>query len=185
MGTVVALKSQDGVVIAGDSHAVTEENVTSKGIERVFDFDGIGAGAVGNTGDIQEFRRQLEKELRSSRIEQGEDMDVDKLPRIAARHAKSANVAAVVATHGSDGTARLRKVGSDGEVLDTTPIAIGTGVEIAFGRLETVSSDVKLDEAKSIASDTLEAVGERDADSGGEIIVWSLRNSAGDENESV
>lgn len=185
MGTVVAFESQDGVVIAGDSRVVTEETVTSKRIERVFDFDGIGAGVVGNTGDIQEFRRQLENELRRLRIEQGEDVEIDKLARIAARCAKSANVAAVVATHDSDGSARLRQVGADGDVLDTTPIAIGTGAEIAFGRLETVSSDVKLDEAKSIASDTLETVGERDGDGGGEIAVWSLQNSAGDETESV
>jgi len=35
MGTVVALESQDGVVIAGDSQAVTEGNVTSKDVDAV------------------------------------------------------------------------------------------------------------------------------------------------------
>ena len=124
MGTVVALESQDGVVIAGDSQAVTEGDVTSKHVERVFDSDGVGAGAVGDTGDIQEFRRQLENELRSSRIEDGEDVEIDKLARIAARHANSANVDAVVATHDAAGTARLRQVGSEGEVFDSTPITL-------------------------------------------------------------
>jgi proteasome beta subunit len=185
MGTVVALESQDGVVIAGDSQAVTEENVTSKDVERVFDFDGVGAGVVGNTGDVQEFRRQLENELRSSRVEHGEDVEIDKLARIAARHARSANVTAVVATRDSDGTAHLRQVGSEGEVFDTTPIAIGSGAEIAFGRLETVSSARNTDEAESIAADTLEAVGERDADGGGEIVIWSLQNTGGNGNKSV
>jgi len=185
MGTVVALESQDGVVIAGDSQAVTDENVTSEDVERVFDFDGVGAGAVGDTGDIQEFRRQLENELRSSRIEDGENVEIDKLARIAARHANSADVDAVVATHDTAGTARLRQVGSEGEVFDSTPIAVGSGAEIAFGRLETVSSDVQTEEAESIALDTLETVGKRDADGGGEIVVWSLRNADSDNSESV
>jgi len=185
MGTVVALESQDSVVIAGDSRAVTEGNVTSEDIERVFDFDGVGAGAVGDTGDIQEFRRQLENELRSSRIEDGEDVKIDKLARIAARHANSADVDAVVATHDAAGIARLRQIGSEGEVFDSTSIAVGSGAEIAFGRLETVSSDVQTEEAKSIASDALETVGERDVDGGGEIVVWSLRSADSDSSESV
>jgi len=185
MGTVVALESQDSVVIAGDSRAVTEGNVTSEDVERVFDFDGVGAGAVGDTGDIQEFRRQLKSELRRSRIEDGEDVEIDKLARIAARHANSADVDAVVATHDAAGTARLRQVGSEGEVFDSTSIAVGSGAEIAFGRLETVSSDVQTEEAKSIASDALETVGERDVDGGGEIVVWSLRSADSDSSESV
>jgi 20S proteasome alpha/beta subunit len=183
MGTVVALESQDGVVIAADSQAVTGETVTSQSVERILDFDDIGAGVVGDTSDIQEFRRQLKSEIQGLRVDQGDNVEIDKLARIAARHAKSANIAAVVATHNSDGAARLRQVDSDGGVLDTTSTAIGSGAEIALGQLETVSSDVKIDEAKSIVSDALETVGERDANSGGEITCWSLRNSGDDKNK--
>lgn len=182
MGTVVALESRGGVAIAGDTRAVDGETVTGQRVQRVFDLDGIGAGIVGNTGDIQEFRRHLEDELQTLRIDDGDEVGIDKLARIAARQAEKTNVSAAVAARDSDGTPRLREVGPDGQALESSTVALGEGAEVAFGRLETIDPDIDIDETVSQVSDVLEVVAERDASTGGGIDVWSLSNSPGTEN---
>lgn len=176
MRTVVALDAREGVVIAGDTRAVTGGTVTSQHVQRVFDLEDVGVGVVGDTGDIQTFRRRFEDELRTARFDDPGNVTVDKLARIAARQAEGTNVGAVVATHDADGTARLREVGADGQVLETEAMALGTGAEIAYGRLETVDSDVGIDDAISTVSEILETVRSRDSESGGDIDVWSLRD---------
>jgi 20S proteasome alpha/beta subunit len=59
MGTVVALESADGVVIAADSKVTAEGTVTNERVDRIVDMDSAGAGAVGPVAGIQEFHRQL------------------------------------------------------------------------------------------------------------------------------
>lgn len=182
MGVVVGIKSKDGVVIAGDTQAVTDEKVTSRDVQRIFDFDDVGIGVVGETGGIQEFRRHFEKELRALRIDSEDEVDIDKVALIAGRQAKNANVSAVVAARDSDGTSRLQEVGADGHVLENTTVALGSGAEIASGQLETVDAEGSIAEVASNVSDVVEIVQTRDTDSGGDIDVWSLPDSTSEEN---
>jgi len=183
MGTIVALESRGGVVIAGDSQTTTGRTVTSQNAQRIFDFDAVGAGVVGATGDIQEFRRHFEDELRELRINREENLEIDKVARIAARHAETAKVDAVVAARDADETARLREVGSDGRVLENSTAALGSGAEVAYGRLETVDLAVSLTDATSTASDIVKTVVARDSESGGDTDVWSLSNATDTEDD--
>lgn len=178
MGTVVAFESRDGVVIAGDTRAVSESTVTGEHVQRVFDVDDVGVGAVGEQADVQAFRRAFERELRTERVEGGGDLGVEKLGRIAARHADAEGVAAVVAARDADGSARLREVDPDGGALESPSVALGDGAEIAYGQLETLDTDVALEDAEASAADVLAAVQRRDAHSGGDVDVWSLADAA-------
>lgn len=185
MGTVVAFEFRDGVVIAGDTRAVSDSTVTGERVQRIFDFDTVGAGAVGATGDLQAFRRGLEKDLRTERMEAGDDPGIEKLARIAARHADSEAVEAVVAARDADGSARLREVDAEGGVLESPTIALGAGAEIAYGQLETVDTDVGLEDAEASAADIVAVVQRRDAHSGGDVDVWSLGDSTDDDPEGA
>lgn len=177
MGTVVALATQGGVVIAGDRQAVDRGTVTSRRVHRVVDTDTVGAGIVGETADVQAFRRELEDELRGIRIEYDGEVGIDKLGRIAARLAERSSVAAVIAGYDDDGVARLREVSPDGGVFDRTAVALGDGAELAVGQLETVELDLDLDAAVATVTEILERVGERDTRSGDAIDHWSLPNA--------
>lgn len=174
MGTVLAVEGRDGVVIAGDSRDVDDGTVTSERVQRVFDLDGVGAGVVGEVSDIQEFRRQLDAELRSRRLEPGDAVDIDEVARIAARQARRASVDAVVASREAAGHARLREVGSDGRVLSDSPVALGSGAAVALGRLEAIDLDAGVDEVASSVRDVVATTMERDTDTGGEVDVWTL-----------
>jgi YegS/Rv2252/BmrU family lipid kinase len=179
MGTVLAVEGRDGVVIAGDSRDVDDGTVTSERVQRVFDLDGVGAGVVGEVSDIQEFRRQLDAELRSRRLEPGDAVDVDEVARIAARQARRASVDAVVASRDGDGRARIREIGSDGRVLSDTPVALGSGAAVALGRLEAMDLDAGVDEVASSVRDVVATAMERDTDTGGEVDVWTSSHDVG------
>jgi len=174
MGTVVAIETETGVAIAGDGLVVDDDTVTGEGGRRVFEFDSVGVAAVGDPGDVQEFGRQLESAVRSRELERGESIDVESLARIAARQAGDANVEAVVGARDGDGVARIREVGSDGRVLENDRVALGSGAEIALGRLESIGDDREAGDVATTVREVLETVVARDAGTGGEVVVWSL-----------
>jgi len=176
MGTVIAIELDSGVVIAGDTFVVDDGTVTTKDLQRVYSFDGIGTGVVGDAADIQKFHRQLDSELQTHQLERDREMHIDNLSRIAARLANETNVSAAVSTRDRDGTARLREVGPSGELFDNTPIALGSGSEMAFSRLDALDSTISISEATSEISSILEDIASRVTDSGGDIELWSLAN---------
>jgi proteasome beta subunit len=173
MGTVVAIETAAGAVLAADKRTLRRGTVT-EGPKRVFDLDGAGAAAVGDQGDVDEFGRRLESEVRSDRTERDRKVNVDRLARVAAEVASAAGVDAVVAAHDEDGVARIRQVDDEGAVLEGPFVALGSGAQIATGRLEGADRDRALDAAEDLARETLETVAERDPETGEEITVWSL-----------
>lgn len=179
MGTVVAIETSGGAAIAGDRLATRGGTVTSGGAERVVDLDEVGGGAVGEQGDVDEFHRRLDSELRSERMEREREIDVDLLARIAARIAEDAGVTAVVSTHDDEGVARIRQVGPDGSVLSGPIVAIGSGAQVALGRLEAAERERDLRSTEELARETIETVAERDTDTGEEVDLWSLPSKEG------
>ncbi len=174
MGTVVAIETTGGAAIAGDELATRGGTVTGGGADRVFEFDGAGAGAVGDESDVDEFRRRLDAELREKRMDRDREVDVDLLARIAAAVAEDVGVDAVVAARDDDGAARIRQVDADGGVLPGPVVALGSGAPVALGRLEAADRDLDLRATEDLLAETLATVAERDADTGGDVDRWSL-----------
>lgn len=175
MGTLVAIESSDGVVLAVDTRAVEGSTVRSDRAGRSFEMDAAIAGAVGSQGDVDEFRRALERAVDAYELERDRTVGIDQLGRMAAREAQEAGVRAAVAARDGEGRARLREIGSDGSVLESEAVALGSGAETALGRLEDVDTGGRED-AESLAEDALRAAVERDPATGGEIEVRHLSN---------
>ena len=172
MGTVVAIETDGGIAIAGDRRATQDGTVTSESAERVFDFDEVGAGAVGEGGDVDEFRRQLETELEEA--ERDREITADVLGNVAADVAEETGVEAVVATHDDEGVARGRRVGPDGSILSGPEFALGSGAQSALGVLESADRGRDLHSTEEFVRDVMETVAERDPDTGEDVDVWSL-----------
>lgn len=173
MGTVIAVETDGGVAIGGDSLATHDGTITSKHVDRVFDLDGVGAAATGDRSDVDEFERELGAEVRSQRHEV-DTIRIDRLAETAARVAATTGVEAVVAARDDDGAPRVRRVGATGDVTEGPVIAVGTGAAVALGRLEDADLPLDLGLAADLVRDVLETVAERDTESGGEIDVWTL-----------
>lgn len=179
MGIVVGIKTKEGVVIGGDRQGETDGTVTSESVQKVFGFDNVGLAVTGEPGDIQEFQRQFERQLRTLQIEGEGTIGMTKLAAIAGREAKHADVHAVVAAPDSSGMPMVQEVGPDGHNLETTPVALGSGAEIALGQLDKVDGDASIAQIESNVSDILKIVRSRDPQSGGDIDIWSLPNPEG------
>jgi proteasome beta subunit len=174
MSTVVAIRSEAGVAIAGDTQTSNDGVVSSDGLRRVFDIRGVGAGVVGETDAIQEFERQFEAALRDREFETSDGLEIESVARIAAREAENADVTTIVAARDSEGTPRIREVHTDGSILEESTIAIGTGAALALGQLEATRLGNDIDDLTAAVRDVIAVVIERDVDTGGDIVVWTL-----------
>jgi proteasome beta subunit len=172
MPTVIAFETDDGAVLAADRLIVDNDTVSSKNADRIADFGDCGAAAV---ADPDQFRRELDGERRQYGIDHDEDPDIEPFTRMATDVASAVGTDAVVVAGDGDGRARVRAVYADGSVIDDSPVALGTGAELAFGRLEAgVPSD--LEEAESFAREVIEGVAERDTRTGEAADVLTLSN---------
>lgn len=170
MPTVVAFETERGAVVAADRLVVDNDTVSSRNVDRIADFDDCGGAAV---ADPDRFRRELGGTRREYETDHGESPGIEPFTRMATDVASTVGTDAAVAARDDDGRARVRAVYADGSVIEDSPVALGTGAELAFGRLEAgVPAD--LDEAESFAREVVEGVAERDTRTGDEADVWTL-----------
>lgn len=172
MGTIVAVETDGGVAIAGDSRTTRDGTVASEAAGSVFDFGEVGAGAVGDQGDVDELRRRLDVEL--DETERDREVTIEVLATIAADVAEDTGVEAVVACRDDDGTARAKQVDPDGGILPGPVFALGSGAQVALGMLESADRDRELGSTEAFVRDVMESVAERDADTGSNVDLWSL-----------
>ena len=172
MATIAGVDCADGAILAGDRQVVSGGTVTGER-RHVFDLDGVGAAAVG--GDVDEFRRRLDAEVREYRTDRGEPT-LEALARIAARVAEGAGVEALVAARDEDGRAGLRAI-ADGGVLDDDVAAFGSGAQVVIGSVEGAGSE-PLDEAESRLRGAFSAAAERDSGTGEEVDVLRLEDAS-------
>lgn len=173
MGTVVGIRLDDGVALAADRRATDGSTVRSDDLGKLFAFDGAGAGATGSASAIQEFGRRLEDELRQLRSREDREPSMGALERLASDVARETGAEAIVAAR-EDGPASLRAIDAEGGAVEDDVLALGTGAQVALGQLEGVDRDGSVEEANGILESVLEAVAERDTETGETVDVWTL-----------
>ncbi|NEU58158.1 20S proteasome subunit A/B [Halorussus sp. MSC15.2] len=173
MATIVGVAVDGGVVLAGDRRLTRGGTVSSERKRHVFDFGAVGAAAVGEAGGIDEFRRQLDSEVRSHETEQGDPMGIDRFASVASDLAAAEGVEAVVAAR-DDGVPRVRGISSDGGVITDDAVAFGSGAQLALGVLEGREAGLGVDDAEELVRDAVETTADRDTDTGAEIDTYRL-----------
>ncbi|GAB7093895.1 hypothetical protein JCM30237_10470 [Halolamina litorea] len=173
MPTVVAFETEGGAVVAADRLVVDNDTVSSKQADRIADLGDCGGAAV---ADPDRFRRELDGKRRSYEADHGDNPGIEPFTQLATEVARDVGTDAAVVARDADGRAQVRAVYADGSVIDDSPVALGTGAELAFGRLEAgVPAD--LAEAAAFARQLIEGVGERDTRTGDEADVWTLADA--------
>jgi len=170
MPTVIAFESAEGVVVAADRTVVRGNTVASTSADRTLDFEDCGGAVV---DDPDHARRELDAKLRKYRTDHGESPTVEPFTRLVQEVAESVGTDAAVGARDEHGEAQLRAVYADGSVLEDPPLALGTGAELALGRLEGAGPE-DLDSAEAFARDVLAGVAERDTRTGEAHDVWTL-----------
>jgi len=173
MPTTVAFETAEGAVLAADRLVVSDDTVSSKSAERIADFADCGAAAV---ADPDEFRRELDGERREYELEHGENPGIEPFTRMASDVAGAVGTDAAIAARDENGNVHVRAVYADGSVIEDSPVAVGTGAELAFGRLEAGTPD-SLDDGAEYARDLIDGVSGRDTRTGEDADVWTLSNA--------
>lgn len=176
MGTIVGVRLADGIALAADRRATAGGTVSTERLEKLFDYDDAGAAATGEPGAIQEFGRRLDDEIRQLRTRQTA-VRISPLERLASRIAAEAGAEAIIAARDGDGIARLRAIDPEGGATGDDTFARGTGARLALGQLDGADLDIETREAGELLEDVFESVAERDADTGDEIDIWTLKDS--------
>ncbi|WP_137286076.1 Ntn hydrolase family protein [Halorussus salinisoli] len=177
MATIVGIEVDGGAVLAGDRRLTAGGTVSSERKRHVFDLGEVGAAAVGAAGDIDEFHRRLESEVRSHETDHGDPMSLDRLASVASDLAAEQGVEAIVAGRDDDAP-RVRGIGSDGGVVTDETVAFGSGGQLALGVLEGRDEDIGLDDAERLAREAVETAADRDTDTGEEFDTYRLASSA-------
>lgn len=170
MPTVVAFETSDGAVLAADRLVVSDSIVSSKRGERIADLEDCGAAAVASP---DQFRRELDGKHREYKTDHREPPGIEPFTRMASGVASEVGTDAAIVARDNDGVARVRAVYADGSVIDDSPVALGTGAELAFGQLET-GTPAALDEGEAFARELIEGVSGRDTRTGESADVWLL-----------
>jgi proteasome beta subunit len=173
MPTVIAFEAAEAVVVAADRTVVRDAAVASTSSERLLDFEDCGGAAV---DEPRRVRRELDGKLRAYRTERGDSPTVEPFTRLVEGVVGEVGTDAAVAARDHDGEAQLRGVYADGSVLEDPPLALGTGAELALGRLEAPRPG-GTEEAASFAREVLSGVAERDPRTGDEHDVWTLADA--------
>lgn len=173
MPTVIAFETGEGVVVAADRTVVRDTTVASTSAERMLGFEDCGGAVV---DDPNEARRRVDAELRSYRQTHEESPTVEPYTRLLRGVVTAVGTDAVAAARDESGAAQVRAVYADGSVLEDPPLALGTGAELALGRLEGARPS-GLSAGAEFARELLSGVAERDPRTGDEHDVWTLEHA--------
>jgi len=181
--TVVGIKCSDGVVVATDSLITWGTHVlTDKGVKAFKLTDTIVLASAGLTSDYQMLVNRLKAQIKLYELNQKKDITVKALSKMLANTLYSRRMAplyvqTVVVGVDGDGP-QLYGLDMGGSLIPDDFTATGTGTAPAFGVLEDgYKPTLTVKEAEAIAVNAVKAGIARDAQSGGDIRVFSVTAS--------
>lgn len=178
MPTVIGVRFQDGVVLAGDRRVVSDNRIVSDSFRHIVDIDSCATGAVGPPSALQSFQQRIEDEVRTYSHKREKQLTKRPFERLLATAAEETRVEGVGSIQTRDGVAKLLSVDADGGITQTDIAAVGTGAGIGIGLLEGLDTDTDATDGMSAVQDILATVAERDPGTGPDIDVVVIRDRA-------
>jgi len=183
--TVVGIKFQKGVVIAGERRMTYGSYIQSSNARKVFLInERMGIGAAGMVGDLQNIIRLLREEMRYYENETKNRMKVRSAAKLLSNILYSLKIfpamAEFIVGGIEDGAPVLAVLDPVGSVLEDDFVAVGSGGSIAIGVIEELyRPDLGESEAVELAVKAVKQGIRRDALSGGDIdyVVISVEKS--------
>ena len=182
MTTIVAIKSNDGVVLASDKRASKGYFVGSKDVQKIYQLDDSLAAAIAGLLSDAEYLVNLAKaERRLVSIGRGFPMNVREsaklIVNIAYRGLKAYQpFYAELLVAGIDGQgAHIYSTDASGSFIEEEFASSGSGSPIAYGVLEGgFMKDLSMDTAKQLAERAVRAAMERDPGSGNGVDILAI-----------
>ncbi|MGB9726035.1 MAG: proteasome subunit beta [Fervidicoccaceae archaeon] len=173
--TVVGIKFQEGIVIAGERRMTYGSYIQSSNVKKVFLInERMGLGAAGMVGDLQNIIRLLKEQIRYYEGETKNRMKVRSAAKLLSNILYSLKIFPAMAEFIiggiEDGVPVLAVLDPVGSVLEDDFIAVGSGGSIAIGVIEELyKTNMSETEAVELAVKAVRQGIRRDALSGGDI----------------
>lgn len=188
-GTVVGIKTREGVIIASEKRLTYDGFVLSRNVRKVFPIaPGVGIGFAGLMGDVNFLVKLLKFEASYYEVTHGKPISarsLAKLTSVILYSYKLAPLLTEIVIGGYDGEEpSLYILDPVGSVIPEKYAALGSGSQLALGYLEPKYRDgITLDEAESLAIGAIQAVIERDVLSGDGIDILRITKKGIEEKE--
>jgi len=182
MTTIVAIKSNDGVVLASDKRASKGFFVGSKDVQKIYQLDDSLAAAIAGLLSDAEYLVNLAKaERRLVSISRGFPLDVRESAKLIANIAYRGLKAyqpfyaeLLVAGIDSKGT-HIYSADASGSLIEEEFASSGSGSPVAYGVLEGgYRNDLNMDAAEQLAERAVRAAKKRDPGSGNGVDIFAI-----------
>ncbi|NAZ27465.1 MAG: proteasome subunit beta [Thermogladius sp.] len=170
-GTVIGIKTSNGVVFAGEKRLTYDGFILSKNVRKLFPItDHVAVGFAGLTGDMNYLYRILRAEAKRYELEHGREIKargLAKLLSIILYSYKLFPMLTEAIVGGFDEAPSLFVLDPVGSLLEERYTALGSGSQLALSIVEQgYREDMPLEEAKNLALKAILAAIERDVLSG-------------------
>jgi len=177
--TIVALTTEDGVVMASDMRASLGGRIVSnKNVQKVEEIQPNAALSIsGGVGGAQSFIRSLRAETNLYEARRGEYMSMQALSTLASNMLRGGPffmVVPILAGVDDEGPV-VYGLDPSGASMSDKYTAQGSGMPYAYGVLESeYDEDMSMDEAVQAAAQAIKSASERDTSSGNGIHVTKI-----------
>ncbi len=172
-GTVVGIKAEDGVVIAGEKRLSYEGFILSRNTRKVYPItDHVGIGFAGLMGDIQFIVKALKYEAKIYEFNHSREISPRSLAKMLSILLYSYKQApllteVVVGGYNRAGYPEIYVLDPVGSLIEEKYVALGSGGRVAIGYIEpNYREGFSLEDAKKLAIESIKAAIERDVVSG-------------------
>ncbi|WP_440060263.1 archaeal proteasome endopeptidase complex subunit beta [Thermogladius sp. 4427co] len=170
-GTVIGIRTVDGVVLAGEKRLTYDGFVLSKNVKKIFPVtDRVAVGFAGLAGDINYLYRILRVEAKLYELEHGREIrarSLAKLLSVILYSYKLFPMLTEVVVGGFDEGPGLYVLDPVGSLIEEKYAALGSGSQLALGIIEqNYKEDMSVEDAKNLAVKAILEAIERDVLSG-------------------
>ena len=181
--TVLAISVEEGIVFAADRKTSRGFLIASKDSQKIRKINKRAIFTrVGSVADSQDIEKHLRRESKTYRLRRGRQMSVETLAEVGSNKVRDGRyrTAPIIGGVDEEGS-HIYTLDSAGSILyENQFTSSGSGSKVAYGTLESnYSMDMDVENARSLAIDSISAATERDNMTGCGITIGSVTEDDG------
>jgi len=172
-GTIIGVKTRDGVVIGGEKRLSYDGFVLSRNVRKVYEItDRVGVGFAGLMGDVNFLVRALKFEAKHYELTHGYKPSPRNMAKILSIILYSYKLfplytEVVIGGISREGNPEIYVLDPVGSIIEEKYVALGSGGRVAIGYIEpNYRDDLTISEAEDLVVKAIKTVIERDVLSG-------------------
>jgi len=168
-GTIVGLRSANGIVVVADARVSADTGIESESIQKIQTVHPTAVlGSPGHPGPAKEVIRSVDRAADRYELDRGRPMDIPALKSVVMDEIRARNVDGQFVLAGVDDQGpHIYTISPDQGALAHGYVAIGTGMQAAYGKLDSVHVEsLTLEEARNLAIRAIRSAAERDVHTG-------------------